>query len=296
MVESTQVDMKWMITGASGQLGNCLIDELKGTDHGYVGLSRTQMDICLDDEIDYWLNYYDPDVVANVAAYTDVDNAELEPEKAVQVNSTAVGLLARKTHERGIKFLHFSTDYVFSGDTDVPWKTNSLTAPQSVYGCSKARGEQLALSMNPESLIIRTSWLYSKYSNNFLKKMISIALTEVRSIDVISDQIGQPTWARDVAELCVRAIEKKSIAGLIHASNSGEVSWYEYAKTIFEICGADPSRVQPIKSEEFLSRAKRPKYSAMDNSDWNEHHMSPLGPWRKSLENAIPEVLSSLGL
>jgi dTDP-4-dehydrorhamnose reductase len=126
--------------------------------------------------------------------------------------------------------------------------------------------------------------------------MVSIALTEMRSIEVICDQIGQPTWARDVAELSVRAIEKQSISGLIHASNSGEVSWYEYAKTIFEICGVDPARVKPIKSEDFSCLAKRPKYSAMDNSDWKKYHLQPLGPWRESLERAIPGVLSSLSL
>lgn len=296
MVESTQVEMKWLITGARGQLGSCLIDELKNTDHEFLGLSRMQLDICINSNIDNWLDDFEPDVVVNTAAYTDVNKAELEAEKAFMINSTGVGLLARKTHERGAKFLHFSTDYVFSGEADFPWKANSVVAPQSVYGSSKAKGEQVALNMNPESLIIRTSWLYSKYSNNFLKRMASIALTEVRSIEVICDQIGQPTWARDVAALSVKAIEKKSISGLIHASNSGEVSWYEYAKTIFEFCGADPARVKPIKSEKFSSLAKRPKYSVMDNSDWKQHNLKPLGPWRESLENAIPEVLSSLSL
>jgi len=288
--------MRWLVTGAGGQLGQSLIDHLNSTGEENLGLSRTELDICNEDQVAYWLESFRPDVVANVAAYTDVNKAELEVEKAFQVNSMAVGILASRTRDLGTKFLHFSTDYVFSGDSTVPWKTNSTVNPQSSYGRSKASGEALALALNKDSLIIRTSWLYSKYSNNFVKKMLSIALSEKRTIEVVNDQLGQPTNAKDLVELSFKAVAEKSIFGLMHASNSGEVSWYDYAKDIFEISGADPSRVRPIDSERFQSLATRPKYSVMDNSDWSKHNLEPLRPWRESLESAIPEVIKSLNL
>jgi dTDP-4-dehydrorhamnose reductase len=194
------------------------------------------------------------------------------------------------------RFVHFSTDYVFSGEKTFPWQVNDATNPTSKYGESKLAGELEISSVYPSnSIVIRTSWLYSTFGKNFYKTMLNKAMNGKEIVRVVNDQIGQPTSASDLAELTARAISMRVSPGVYHGTNSGACSWFEYAKFIFEIAGEDIDRVVPVPSSDFVTRAKRPKYSVLDGQKWLESGLEPLGPWKDSVRNLLPAMTLSLG-
>ena len=288
-------EMKWLITGANGQLGRCLQKTLDSQRIEFVALSRADLDITNIGQVEQLIKSVDPDLVINAAAYTNVEQAETDSDEAFKINQLGAANLAIASRSVNAKLLHFSTDYVFSGNRNLPWQANDLTEPLSVYGKSKLAGEVEILNQYPEkSLIIRTAWLYSPYGKNFYKTMLTKALNSDESVQVVSDQQGQPTSALDLAELTVKAVINDLFFGIFHGTNAGSCSWFEFAKYIFEIAGADPARVTPVLSSEFANKVQRPKYSVLDNQKWSEFGIVPLGPWKDSVQKALPDMMLSL--
>ena len=287
--------MKWLITGANGQLGRCLQETLDAQGIDFVALSRADLDITKSALVKESFNSIKPDVVINTAAYTNVEQAEIDSVAAFKINQLGAANVATASKSIGAKLVHFSTDYVFAGNNISPWRVNDLTEPRSIYGKSKLAGEvEILKEYSENSLIIRTAWLYSPYGKNFYKTMLTKALNSDESVRVVSDQRGQPTNALDLAELTVKAVTKNVSSGVFHGTNAGSCSWFEFAKYIFEIAGADTLRVTPVLSSEFTMKAQRPKFSVLDNQKWSEFGILPLGPWKDSVQKVLPDMKLSL--
>jgi dTDP-4-dehydrorhamnose reductase len=293
-VAATQ-EMKWLIAGANGQLGRCLQKTLDSRGFDFVALSRSELDVTNIGQVTELVNSTKPDVVINAAAYTNVEQAEIDYDEAFKVNQLGAANFANASRSVNAKLVHFSTDYVFLGNGSSPWKVNDLTEPLSIYGKSKLAGEEEILNKYLEkSLIIRTAWLYSPYGKNFYKTMLTKALNSDERVQVVNDQQGQPTSASDLAELTVNAVAKNVASGVFHGTNAGSCSWFEFAQYIFEIAGADPARVTPVLSTEFATKVQRPRYSVLDNQQWSEFGIVPLGPWKDSVQKALPDMMLSL--
>jgi dTDP-4-dehydrorhamnose reductase len=287
--------MKWLITGANGQLGKSFQEILTGQGIEYFALSKSELDISDSYRTKELFSYFKPSVVINAAAYTNVEQAEIDSDEAFKVNQLSAANLAVASRSVNAKLVHFSTDYVFAGNGNSPWQVNDLTEPLSIYGKSKLAGEAEILKEYAErSLIIRTAWLYSPYGKNFYKTMLMKALKGGESVQVVNDQQGQPTSAFDLAELTVNVVNKNVASGVFHGTNAGSCSWFEFAQFIFEIVGADPARVTAVLSSEFATKVKRPKYSVLDNQKWSEFGVVPLGPWKDSVQKALPDMMLSL--
>jgi dTDP-4-dehydrorhamnose reductase len=287
--------MKWLITGVNGQLGRCLQETLDAKGVDFVALTHTDLDITNMVLLKHCFNNIKPDVVINAAAYTNVEQAEIDSDEAIKVNQSGAANVAIASKSIGAKLVHFSTDYVFAGSGNLPWKVDDIKEPLSIYGKSKLAGEVEILNEYPlKSLIIRTAWLYSPFGKNFYKTMLKKALNSDESVRVVSDQQGQPTSAFDLSVLTVNAVTENVASGVFHGTNAGSCSWFEFAQYIFEIAGADPARVIPILSSEFATRVQRPKYSVLDNQKWSESGITPLGPWKDSVQKALPDMMLSL--
>jgi dTDP-4-dehydrorhamnose reductase len=287
--------MRWLITGAGGQLGQCLLQVLSSQGIEHIALTKQDLDISNGSETLNLLKDVEPNVVINAAAYTNVENAEEEAKIAYDINQAGAANIAKASKSIGAKLVHFSTDYVFSGTKTSPWELDDLTEPLSVYGKSKLAGEIEVINEYKENaLIIRTAWLYSSYGKNFYKTILDKALNTRDSVKVVSDQIGQPTSALDLADLAVRAVTKEVPSGIFHATNSGSTSWYEFAQFIFELAGEDVSRVSPVSSSEFPSKVVRPKYSVLCNQKWNDFGITPLKSWQESATAMFPAISQSL--
>ena len=287
--------MKWLITGANGQLGKCLQKTLTVQGIDFVALSRTDLDISDKTLLKESIDSIKPEVVINAAAYTNVEEAEIDSDQAFRINQLGAANVAIACKSVGARLVHFSTDYVFAGNGISPWQVNDLTGPLSVYGKSKLAGEiEILKEYSENSLIIRTAWLYSPYGKNFYKTILTKALNGDESIRVVSDQEGQPTSALDLAELTIKAIVKDVAPGIFHGTNSGSCSWFEFAQYIFEIAGHDRDRVNPVSSSDFPTKVQRPSYSVLDNQKWSEFGILPLGPWKDSVQKVLPEMMLSL--
>lgn len=224
-----------------------------------------------------------PDYCINCAAYTAVDKAETDKELAFAINGAAVGSLAAACHTTGAHLLHISTDYVFDGNSATPLKEGDPTGPVNVYGASKLLGEQLAMDKHPNgTVIVRTSWVYSEFGNNFVKTMIRL-MRERPSINVIDDQIGSPTYAADLAAVLLRiATGPVFVPGIYNYSNEGQISWYDFALAIKELTGSS-CPVHPIPTSQYPTPAKRPHYSLLDKRLIRETYGISIPEWRKSL-------------
>ena len=287
--------MKWLITGANGQLGRCLQDTLDAKGIDFVALSRADLDITNSALVKESFNSIKPDVVINTAAYTNVEQAEIDSVAAFKINHLGAAIVATVSKSIGAKLVHFSTDYVFAGNSISPWRVNDLTEPLSIYGKSKLAGEvEILKEYSENSLIIRTAWLYSPYGKNFYKTMLTKAFNGDEIVRVVSDQQGQPTSALDLAELTVKAVTKNVSSGLFHGTNAGSCSWFEFAKYIFEIAGENSIRVTSVLSSELITRVERPKYSVLDNQKWSEFGIMPLNPWKDSVQKVLPDMMLSL--
>jgi dTDP-4-dehydrorhamnose reductase len=283
-----------VVTGKNGQLGSelQLLASLFDTKYDFLFVDRSQLDLSSNDSIDNFFAAYTPSVVINCAAYTAVDKAETDREAAFQINGAAVGKLA--THAAAIHalFITVSTDYVFNGNGTTPYLPSDVTDPVNYYGESKAVGEQLALTNNPESIIIRTSWVYSRFGNNFVKTMIRL-MGERPSLNVVGDQIGAPTYAADLAAAIMHIVAQKAAgnkhSGLYHYSNSGAISWYDFAVAIGQMIHSSCA-VAKIGSEAFPTPAKRPHYSLMDCSAIIQDFGVNQPAWEDSLQTCIPLI------
>ncbi len=286
--------MKVVITGKGSQLANELSDTIPQEINAF-SFNRTELDITNPDHVQHCLSQYQPDVLINTAAYTAVDKAESEQEKAFNVNSKAVGLLTEMAKSFNVRLIHISTDFVFSGDAVVPYPPEAPVGPKSVYGSSKASGEDQILTTYPKnSLILRTSWLYSAYGYNFVKTMLRL-MQERESLSVVVDQIGTPTWAHGLAQAIWAFVEKRDVTGIFHWSDAGQTNWFDFATAVMEealdIGILQKSiRIKPINSDDYPTPATRPKYSVLDKSKtWKLlGYESP--HWREALRSMLNEL------
>jgi dTDP-4-dehydrorhamnose reductase len=287
--------MKFLITGANGQLGRCLQETLDAKGIDFVALCHADLDITNTTLVKESFNRLKPDVVINTAAYTNVEQAEIDSVAAFGINQLGAANVTSASKSIGAKLVHFSTDYVFAGNSISPWRVNDSAEPLSIYGKSKLAGEVEISRIYPEnSLIIRTAWLYSRFGKNFYKTILNLALKDSNTINVVADQFGQPTNALDLAELVSSAISNNVPAGIYHGTSSGKSSWHEFAVEIFNLAGADSSRVKAISSKDYQAKAPRPEFSLLDNSKWLDFGMKPLGPWQESAIRAFPGIYKSL--
>ena len=272
---------RFLVTGAGGMLGHDLVAALDGRD--VVALSRAQLDVT--DLTAVRSALHDFDVVVNAAAYTDVDGAEADEELAFAVNAQGAENLAVVAAENAARFVHFSTDYVFDGTATSPYPENAPLSPVSAYGRSKAEGERLVLTANPTATILRIAWLYGAHGSNFARTMTRLARTN-DTVSVVTDQRGQPTWTADVAERVVDMVDAGLPPGVFHATNSGDATWFDFARAIFEEQGLDPERVLPTDSRHFVRPAPRPDYSVLGHDAWRGIGLPALRPWRDALADA----------
>jgi len=286
--------MTWLLTGGSGQLASSIARLLDEEGISFIAPSKSELDITKPSSIGQIVRWK-PSFIVNCAAYTAVDKAESEPETAHLINATGAGNVASAAKEIQVQLVHISTDYVFSGESDIPWGVDSQTSPSTEYGKSKLAGEEAVKEIHPEgSLIFRTAWLYSPFGKNFAKTMIKKALSESNEVKVVDDQIGQPTSTFDVAQRIIEVQKNATPAGTYHGTNSGEASWYEFTKEIFRLSGASLDRVTPVTSAEYLTPAKRPSYSVLDHSNWGEVGLGQLRSWQSALVDVFPSVRSQV--
>ncbi|MDX1285285.1 MAG: dTDP-4-dehydrorhamnose reductase, partial [Draconibacterium sp.] len=258
--------MQILITGAYGQLGSEIKDIVQNyPGWNFVFIDIDTLDITDENAVKSFFKENSFDFVINCAAYTAVDKAESDVENADKVNAIAPKILARITNQIGIKFIHISTDYVFDGNANQPYSETDNVNPQGIYGKTKLEGEQNCMAENPKTVIIRTSWLYSGFGNNFVKTMLRLG-KERGKLDVVFDQTGTPTYAADLANTILEIIDSlEFVPGIYHYSNEGVTSWFDFAKAIFEISGV-VCKLNPVLSEQFPTPTKRPHYSVLDKS------------------------------
>ncbi len=283
-------DKRILVTGANGQLGQ----EIQRVSVAYPKyefefLTREMLSIDNDAQIRDKFKKFQPAFCINCAAYTAVDKAETDKDAAHNINANAVSLLAIACKQHGARFIHVSTDYVFDGNATQPYKVNAQVNPQGVYGVTKLEGEKLALSSNPESIIIRTSWVYSEFGKNFVKTMMRL-MKEKESLNVVNDQSGSPTYAFDLAEAILEIISSgKWKAGIYQYSNTGIITWYEFAVAIRELINANCT-LNPIPTSGYPTPARRPAYSAMDTSLISGTYDIKLKPWKERLSACIDRI------
>ena len=292
--------MKILVIGKDGQLGQSIknrINSIKSHDFLFVG--RNEFDMSNIENINNFFNTNSVfDIIVNCAAYTDVEKAEIEPDIANQINHIAVKELAEISNRKKIKFIHISTDYVFNGKSDKPYTEMDTAKPINVYGETKFDAElAIKSAMNKNALIIRTSWMYSEYGNNFVKTMLKLG-KEKEEVKVVSDQIGSPTYAGDLADAITTIIQSKKFnketfqSEIFHYSNEGATSWFNFAKEIYRITGIN-CKITPISTNQFISKVNRPKMTAMDINKISNYFKIKLSPWKESLikmYNLNPEI------
>lgn len=280
---------KILVTGANGQLGSQLRKLSKSYPQiDFFFTDVLELDITSEVQVAKILEDFKPNWLINCAAYTAVDKSESDAESAKLINTVAPALLARLCESAHCRMIHISTDYVFDGRAYQPYTEDNVKNPQSVYGHTKSDGEDLVLANNPRSIIIRTSWLYSAYGSNFMKTVLRLA-TEKGNMRIVSDQIGTPTWAGDLASAVLVMIEKELLPGIYHFSNEGVCSWYDFAKAIIEITGIN-SKVDPIPTAEYPLPAPRPFYSVLDKALYKSTTGQQIPYWRDSLKQCLKEL------
>ena len=286
--------MTWLVAGGAGQLGMAIGRELDFRGISFVSADSNELDITKPLLVDQFVDFLKPKVIINAAAYTNVDGAESDSERASLVNRSGPGNLALAARSVGAVFAHVSTDYVFSGTGKAPYWESELVAPTSAYGMSKALGEQNVMdSYSAKSYLFRTAWLYSADRKNFAKTITGKALTGAES-NVVNDQLGQPTFAGDVAKRIVDSVLNQLPFGIYHATNSGSASWFDFAREIYQLAGADVELVSAVGSEFYPQVAKRPAYSVLSHQRWVEEGIEPLRDWKIALEEAMPAIISAV--
>jgi len=279
--------MKVLVIGSEGQLGLEFQKISNNLDSlSWVFSTIKNLDLSKLDTISSLLNNINPSIIINCAAYTGVDKAESEPKLANTINYNAVDIISKWTINNKKKLIHISTDYVFDGLSNIPLSENSKTKPVNEYGSSKLKGEVACLKNDPNSIVIRTSWLYSSFGKNFVKTMIDL-MKKNNSVKVVNDQIGSPTYAYDLAKVIIEIIlNNKNKSGLFHYSNEGEITWFEFARSIRELYNLD-CEIIGVSSKEFKTLAKRPKYSLLNNSKIKTTFNLEIPNYKESLKDCI---------
>lgn len=275
---------KILITGGNGQLGSCLRELAPKSKHKFIFTDLAELDITSPDAVGAMFAAERPDVVINCAAYTAVDKAESEPDIARLLNATAVGILASEARKIGASIIHISTDYVFKGDDAMPRVETDEVDPQSIYGITKLDGERLVAATNAKHVIIRTSWLYSIYGNNFVKTMRRLG-SEKSEINVVADQWGSPTSAHDLAAAILKVVDNMQY-GLYHYSNEGVTSWAIFAEEIMALSGLNCT-INHIPTANYPTPASRPEFSLMSKQKFAETFDVVIPEWESSLEEVI---------
>ena len=277
---------KILVTGANGQLG-WEITQLAASYpmYEFIFADRSMFDLSKPELFESLIQQWAPQAIINTAAYTAVDKAEAEQALATLINAIAVAELARIAGKNDILFVTFSTDYVFNGNATSPYLTDTIIDPVNFYGTTKAQGEDLALAVNPNTIIIRTSWVFSSHGNNFVKTMIRL-MKERATLNVVSDQIGRPTYAKDLAIATLKIIDEvsggKKIHGVYHYANKGVTSWFEFAQQIKKNAGLSCELI-PIYTAQFPTPAKRPAYSVLDTQKMETAINIEIPSWEESL-------------
>jgi dTDP-4-dehydrorhamnose reductase len=282
-----------LVTGASGQLGSDLLRLRPDA----VGLDRADLDVTDPAALDRAVGALPAGSwVLNCAAWTDVDAAEAAEAAATRVNGDAPGLLAAACARRQVALVHLSTDYVFagSGAAPDPLELDDPTEPASAYGRGKLAGERAVRAAHPDGgYVVRTAWVYGRTGRNFVRTMARLERSKP-TVQVVDDQVGSPTWSRDLAAALLELTERRPPAGVYHATNAGQTSWYGFAREVFRELGADPDRVRPTSSGALARPAPRPAWSVLSDRSWRDAGLTPLRPWRDALQAAFAEVGAEL--
>ncbi len=285
--------MKWLVTGAGGMLGREVAGLLAAQGAQLTVHTRRELDITAPAQVRLAIKTAAPDVVVNCAAWTAVDDAESREADAHRVNADGPQLLAETCRAHGARLLHVSTDYVFPGDATTPYAEDAPTSPRTAYGRTKLAGEKAVLGLLPDrSAVVRTAWLYGAHGPSFVRTMLRLE-RERDTVDVVSDQVGQPTWARDLADRLISLGTRPDAAGVFHGTSSGHATWFDLAREVFHLAGADPSRVRPTDSTTYVRPAPRPAYSVLGHTRWGAVGVAPLRHWRVALATAMPAISSS---
>lgn len=282
--------MNVLVTGANGQLGNEMRLMAQNSSYHYIFTDVEELDITDFNAILQTVKEKEIQIIVNCAAYTNVDKAENDFDIANALNNIAVGRLANVAKAQNATLIHISTDYVFNGNNHIPYTEDDITDPIGVYGKTKLAGEETIKKVGCNYIILRTAWLYSKWGNNFVKTMQKLTL-EKDSLSVIFDQIGSPTYAKDLAHAISLIIERNMLnqQGIYHYSNEGVCSWFDFAKEICELSGHN-CNITPIHSQEYPSKVTRPHYSVLDNTKFKETFGIPVPYWKDSLKKCINEL------
>ncbi len=283
--------MRILITGCNGQLGNEMqLLEKENPQHSYFNTDVAELDITDEAAIVKFVEDNEIDGIVNCAAYTAVDKAEDNQELCRKLNTVAPGYLAAAVEKRGGWMIQISTDYVFDGTNHTPYTEDEPTCPNSVYGSTKLEGEQAAQKGCKRTMIIRTAWLYSTFGNNFVKTMIRLG-KEKPELGVIFDQIGTPTYARDLAVAIFAAINQGVVPGIYHFSNEGVISWYDFTKAIHRIAGIATCHVRPLHTAEYPTPANRPHYSVLDKTKIKQTYNLEIPYWEESLAQCVKKLI-----
>lgn len=282
--------MNILITGCNGQLGNEMqLLARENVQHSYFFTDVEELDITDSEAVEAFVEFNAIDCIVNCAAYTAVDKAEENEELCDLLNNVAPGHLAKAVGKRGGIMVQVSTDYVFDGTNHIPYTESEPTCPNSVYGRTKLAGEQNVMANCANAMIIRTAWLYSTFGNNFVKTMIRLG-KEKDALGVIFDQVGTPTYARDLAHAIYATINKGVVPGIYHFSNEGVISWYDFTKAIHRIAGITTCKVRPLHTEEYPTPAKRPHYSVLDKTKIKQTYGIEVPYWEDSLRECIQKI------
>lgn len=287
----------WLVTGAAGMLGIDLTRMLGDAGTKSVALDRRALDITDRHAVHAAIDDHRPSVVVNCAAWTAVDEAESHETEATWINGDGAANVAEACAKIGATMLHISTDYVFGGDASTPYAEHDETGPRTAYGRSKLAGETAVLTTLPDTgYVVRTAWLYGAHGANFVRTMIRLEGAR-DTVDVVDDQLGQPTWTVDLAGQVIRlgdaARTRTARPGVYHGTNGGACTWFELARETFRRLGADPDRVRPTTSAAFVRPAPRPAYSVLAHDGWRNAGMAPMRDWQTALVDAFPALLAA---
>jgi len=279
--------MRWMVTGALGMLGTDMVKRLAADGHEVTAVDLAELDITDPDAVSRISGI---DVLVNCAAFTAVDAAEEREGTAFTLNAVGPQLLARAAQACGARIVQISTDYVFAGNGTQPYAEDEVIAPLSAYGRTKAAGEWAVRAETDDHLIVRTAWLYGAGGACFPKTMARLA-AERDELQVVADQVGQPTWTVDLVDLIVRLVEANVPSGTYHGTSSGQVSWHGFTQEIVRTLGKDPEMVRPTDSTAFVRPAPRPAYSVLSHAALSEIGITPIGDWAERWGVAAPSIL-----
>ena len=296
-MESISKSMKWMVTGANGQVGSLAVQYLHKFPTEVYSFTSQQLDITDEKSVISAINLVKPDVILNAAAWTDVDGAEEFGEISYKVNALGPQILARHARIHNSKLIYISTDYVFDGSDNLPIAENHAPNPINFYGFTKLEGERLAVAEYPDGVyILRTAWLYSHSGKNFIKSIIAKSLQSNETFGVVADQFGQPTSVSDFIAKMYELIDNQAKPGIYHLTNSGLTTWFGFAQQILELNGMDSNRVIPISSQEIKRLAERPRYSVLGHTNLINCGIQPMREWSAALRIEMPRILHSIGV